>query len=72
MEQKTLAMLRKEKNMTQRELAEILNISHGAVGMYEVGLRTPSLEMARKIAGVFNISTDQLFFAKIDNKMKAC
>ena len=43
-EKKTLAALRAEKKMTQRELAKELNISSGTIGMYESGKRTPPLK----------------------------
>ncbi len=41
---KRLKELRKVKKISQRELAKILKISSGAVGMYETGKREPDIE----------------------------
>ena len=59
---KTLAELRAEKNMTQRELAKKLDISSGAIGMYESGKRTPTLNRAKEIARLFNVPVEYLVF----------
>lgn len=56
--------LRKNKKMTQSELAESLGISASAVGMYEQGRRQPDSEMILKICSVFGISTDYLLGKK--------
>lgn len=59
---KTLAELRKERNMTQKQLAKALKISESAVAMYEIGERTPSLKVAKRIAEFFNIPIEQIDF----------
>ncbi len=47
--------------MTMRNLAEALGfVTHGYIGDLEKGRRKPSLELAVKIADLFNISVDQL------------
>lgn len=55
-----LKSLRKEKNLTQKGLGQILNISGGTVGMYEIGKRNPDNDTLNKIADFFNVSTDYL------------
>lgn len=55
-----LKTLREAKGLTQKGLAEILNVAQGAVAMWETGKRTPDLEMVKKIAAFFNVSTDYL------------
>lgn len=55
-----LKVLRGTKGLTQKDLAEALNVAQGAVAMWETGKRTPDLEMVKKIAGFFNVSTDYL------------
>ncbi|MGF6990382.1 DNA-binding XRE family transcriptional regulator [Lachnospiraceae bacterium PM6-15] len=60
---KTLATLRKEKDMSQRDLAKELELSPGAIGMYESGKRNPSLAMAKKIAKIFNVSVESISFS---------
>ena len=44
-----MARLRKEKKLTQAELAQILGISQRMVAACESGERRPSPELARKI-----------------------
>lgn len=60
---KTLAELRTENDMSQRELAEKLNISCGSVGMYESGKRNPPLSRAIEIAKLFNIPVEEIVFS---------
>jgi len=57
----SLATLRRANNLTQRQLAAELGISPSSIALYELGLRTPRLQTARKIAKYFNISLDELF-----------
>jgi transcriptional regulator with XRE-family HTH domain len=68
---KSLAELRKENNLTQRKLADLLGVSSGAIGMYESGMRTPSLKQVRKIANLFGISSDEIFFKSAANTLQA-
>lgn len=44
-----MAKLRKEKKLTQAELAQVLGISQRMVAACEAGKRRPSPELARKI-----------------------
>lgn len=60
---KTLAELRSENNMSQRDLAEKLKIQPGTIGMYESGKRTPPLNRAIEIAQLFNIPVEKISFA---------
>ncbi len=55
-----LRELRKEKNLTQSQLAKILGVSKGTVAMWEVGQREPKFEMLKKIASLFSESTDYI------------
>lgn len=55
-----LSELRKEFNMTQKELADILGVSRGTIGMYEIGQRDPDTETIIKIARIFNVTSDYL------------
>ena len=56
--------LRKEKGMSQRELATALHMSNSAVAMYETGKRQPDLEALEQIADYFNVDMDYLLGRK--------
>lgn len=55
-----IVSLRNEKNITQSQLAEELNISPSAIGMYEQGRRKPSYELLEEICDYFNVDMDYL------------
>lgn len=53
-------MLRKERKMSQSQLARELQITQQAVGKWETGKSTPDLDTLRKIAEYFQTSVDFL------------
>lgn len=55
-----LQELRKEKNMTQEELAEVLYVSRAAVSKWESGRGCPNLESLQGLARFFGVSVDAL------------
>ena len=57
-----ISILRKNNNWTQKEVAKKLNITTSYLGMIETGVRTPSLDIAYKIAKLFNTSIEKIFF----------
>lgn len=57
--------LRKEKNMSQENLADKLNISRQAVAKWENGESFPDIDNLIMISNLFNISIDRL--VKQDN-----
>ena len=63
-----LAQLRENRNLSQAQLANELNVSAGAIGLWEVNKRFPSPETLIKIADYFNISMDILFQEDRQNK----
>ena len=52
---------RKEKNLTQNELAEKLFVSYQAVSQWENGNTNPDISIIPSIADVFGITIDELF-----------
>ena len=52
--------LRKEKGLTQVELAKALNVSKGAIAMWETGKRTPTFEYLRPMSMLFNRDPDYI------------
>ena len=55
-----IAVLRKASGMTQRELAEMLNVSDKAVSRWERDECAPDLSLIPVIADIFHITTDEL------------
>ncbi|WP_373205854.1 helix-turn-helix domain-containing protein [Clostridium tertium] len=55
---------RKNKNITQKDFANILNIPVSTLANYENNHREPNLEMIKKIAKALNISPDELITGK--------
>ena len=56
-----IALLRKEKNITQTELAEYLSLAPQTVSRWEVGNGAPEISLLPKIATFFGVSIDDLF-----------
>lgn len=63
-----IAQLRAEKKISQRQLAEALNVSTSVVGMWETNKRLPSIESFLLIIDYFGISADLLL--EKDRKLK--
>ena len=57
---KRMAALRKERKMTQQELAKLLSTSISVVGRYERDEMTPSIEVAKNIAGFLKTTVGYL------------
>lgn len=55
-----LAELRKDKHLTQRELAKILHVSVGTISNYEQNVHFLDAEKLLEIADYFQITTDYL------------
>ena len=55
-----LKALRKQKGITQSDLAAILNYGYTAVSNYESGRNEPSIKDLKKIAEFFDVSLDYL------------
>ena len=55
-----LRTLRKEKKLTQQQLASMIGVKNSVISFYEMGDRTPSPEVIKKLASVLHVSTDFL------------
>ena len=60
-----IAALRRRAGLSQSELAQRLQISASAMGMYEQGRREPSVDTLVAIARELQVSTDFLLTGKI-------
>ena len=65
-----LEKLRKEKNLSQEELAEILEVSRQTICSLEKGKYNPSILLAFKIAKFFNTHIENIFIYGDDEDEK--
>ena len=72
MEKKTLgnmiAELRKEKGMTQADLAEKMGITDKAVSKWERDLSYPDITTIPKLADILGVSADELLKCRTESK----
>ncbi|KMT22975.1 helix-turn-helix transcriptional regulator [Clostridium cylindrosporum] len=54
--------LRNSIGLTQKQIAEKVGITTSYYGMIEQGVRTPKLDIAKKIAYIFNKKVEEIFF----------
>lgn len=57
-----LKVLRAERDWSQADLAERLDVSRQSVNAIETGKYDPSLPLAFKIAALFGLAIEQIFF----------
>ncbi|WP_346962117.1 helix-turn-helix transcriptional regulator [Clostridium sp.] len=55
-----LKELREDKNLNQDELANMVCLTRSAISSYETNTNVPSLEIAIKLADIFEVSLDYL------------
>ena len=63
---KVIQCLRKERNLTQEQLAKFIGVSTPAVSKWESGNSYPDIELVPLLADFFNVSIDKLLNYKID------
>ncbi|HDJ1465055.1 TPA: helix-turn-helix transcriptional regulator [Clostridioides difficile] len=63
---KVIQRLRKERNLTQEQLAKFIGVSTPAVSKWESGNSYPDIELLPLLADFFNVSIDKLLNYKID------
>ena len=72
MKKQTLGMmiltLRREKGMTQLELAEKMGVTDKAVSKWERDLSFPDISSIPKLAEIFEVSVDELMQVKTETK----
>ncbi|MEZ3434080.1 MAG: helix-turn-helix domain-containing protein [Lachnospiraceae bacterium] len=57
---KRLRQLRREQDMTQKELAFLLHVQRTTIAGYETKNRHPQLDIIVSIADIFGVTTDYL------------
>ena len=66
-----LKMLRKSKNLTQKQLAENIGASESGIQNYELGTRKPTYDMLISLADYFDVSIDYLVGRNIQGSFRA-
>ena len=60
-----IKLYRENLNMTQNEIAEVLEVKSTTISKYESGILEPNIESLKKLSELFNVSIDELL--KDDN-----
>ena len=55
-----LRMIREERDLRQKDVADFLGISRATYSNYEAGLRSPDPNMLKRIADFYAVSIDEL------------
>ena len=63
---------REKKQLTQEQLAELVDLSPMHVSVIERGVKLPKLETLVNIANVLNVSADVLLQDVVHNQTKLC
>ena len=63
---KLIKTLRKEKQLTQMQLAEHMNISDKTISKWERGLGCPDISFFPKLSGVFDVDLEKLLSGRLD------
>lgn len=58
---------RKEKNMTQEELAEKLNVARQTVSKWETGETVPDVDSLKKLAILLEFSIDEVLGTQVED-----
>ncbi len=61
---KFIAKCRKEKNLTQEELAELLGVTNRSISNWENGKNMPDLSLFEPLCKIFNIRVNELLSGK--------
>lgn len=61
MQRSSLISARKERGLSRKSLADAVGVTPQYIGMIETGTRAPKLELALKIAQLFEVQVESLF-----------
>lgn len=64
-----LKKLMKNKNLTMKELGEMVGKSESSVSYWLSGKVTPRIGVIQKLADIFNITTDELIYGYRDDSL---
>lgn len=67
---KRMKNIREDNDITQKEMAKILNVSRSTYSLWELGINNPPLSSLFKFANYFNYSIDYIIGNSNDKKRK--
>lgn len=59
-----IAKLRKEKELTQKDLGEIIKVDSKTISKWEQGKNAPDITILKKLSEIFEVSIDELLSGK--------
>ncbi len=65
-----LREMRKKRHISQKDVAKLLNVSPSLISSYELGERTPSVDMLLSLSYLYKCSTDYLLGRTSSNVQK--
>ena len=57
-----LREIREDRNLKQKDISKLLNVSQVAYSYYELGKRQIPIDILKKLAKIYNVSTDYLLY----------
>lgn len=64
---KLISKLRKQKGLTQQELADMVGIGNQAVSKWERGITIPDISIINELSKILEISSDELLKGELDS-----
>ncbi|MBQ6846492.1 MAG: helix-turn-helix transcriptional regulator [Oscillospiraceae bacterium] len=65
---KNLKDARKQKSLSQEEVAEIVNTSRSNISKYETGLLEPNLQTLKRLCELYKVSADKILEINIQEE----
>lgn len=62
---KLILNLRKEKNMTQKEVADAMNISDKTISKWERGLGCPDISLLSELSNIFGVNIEKILLGDL-------
>ena len=63
-----LKEIREDKDLNQKDIAKVLNVSQVAYSYYEIGKRQIPIDLLKKLAKYYNVSIDYLLYLTDERK----
>ncbi|WP_105614667.1 helix-turn-helix domain-containing protein [Vallitalea okinawensis] len=63
---KLILSLRKEKNMTQKQIADAMNISDKTISKWERGLGCPDVSLLSELSQIFGVNIEKILLGDLD------